>query len=87
MHLIASRYCEEAVEVVVSAKSRLYCNKMASLMKVVLAQYATLLAHTCYGSCQFQVSSGWCYMANLEVCFFFAGAQSVKMKTKSIVWH
>lgn len=38
MHLRARRYWEELVEVVVSAKRRIYWKRMASLMKVVLAQ-------------------------------------------------
>lgn len=38
MHLRASRYCGEVVEVAVSAKRRMYWKRIASLMNVVLAQ-------------------------------------------------
>lgn len=38
IHFRASRYRPEVVEVVVSAKRRMYWNRMASLMKVVLIQ-------------------------------------------------
>ena len=48
VHLRARRYCAVEVDVAVSAKRRRYWNRMASLMKVVLAQYAELLDQTCY---------------------------------------
>ena len=48
VHLRARRYCAVVVDVAVSAKRRKYWNRMASLMKVVLAQYAELLDQTCY---------------------------------------
>jgi hypothetical protein len=35
---LALRYCEEVTDVVDSAKSRRYWNRMASLIKVALAQ-------------------------------------------------
>lgn len=38
MHLRASRYREDVVEVAVSAKRRMYWARIASLMNVVLAQ-------------------------------------------------
>jgi hypothetical protein len=48
VHLRARRYRAVVVDVAVSAKRRKYWNRMASLMKVVLAQYAELLDQTCY---------------------------------------
>jgi hypothetical protein len=48
VHLRAIRYRAVVVDVAVSAKRRRYWNRMASLMKVVLAQYAELLDQTCY---------------------------------------
>ena len=48
VHRRARRYCAVEVDVAVSAKRRRYWNRMASLMKVVLAQYAELLDQTCY---------------------------------------